>query len=251
MACAFLSKPELLYSLLDQETLKYIHEKHPGLWEVAVQLAAAVHEERPTKSSASNTEEGEVPNPFAYNLDEMSDEEEEDEDMETGAPAQGRAGGARRSLGDGITADQLASAIASAQSALGMASTANPVASGSSGGMGGMTGFTSSRPPTSAAPESSQGSASSSRMITQNQLAEALRLACGGAFGATPGSSSTPAATSTAPPANFDTQMATMRDFGIVDERLATRALQIMGGDVQAAIDLIYSGWSGEDDSAN
>ena len=30
MACAFLTRPELLYSLLDQDTLKYVHERHPG-----------------------------------------------------------------------------------------------------------------------------------------------------------------------------------------------------------------------------
>lgn len=226
---------------MDQETLKYVHEKHPGLWEVAYQLAAAVHEERPTKSSAT-AEEGEIPNPFAYNLDEMSDEDDEDEDMETGAPAGGQARGARRSIGEGITADQLASALANARSTLGMAA-ANP---GPSGSMGGMTGFTIRQPTSSAAAsESSRPSASG---ITQNQLAEALRLACGGAFGATPGSN-TPA--TPAPPPNYDSQLATMRELGIVDERLATRALQIMGGDVQAAIDLIYSGWSGEDDSAN
>ena len=47
-----------------------------------------------------------------------------------------------------ITADQFASALAAAQSALGDASGTSP------GGMGGMTGFTSQRPPTSAASNS-------------------------------------------------------------------------------------------------
>ena len=41
------------------------------------------------------------------------------------------------------------------------------------------------------------------------------------------------------------------RELGITDTALARRALQIMGGDVQAAIDLIYSGWNGEGDSVN
>ena len=41
------------------------------------------------------------------------------------------------------------------------------------------------------------------------------------------------------------------RELGITDTALAKRALQIMGGDVQAAIDLIYSGWNGEGDSVN
>jgi len=36
---------------------------------------------------------------------------------------------------------------------------------------------------------------------------------------------------------------------GIVDEGLALQALQIMGGDLQAAVDLIFSGWEGGDDA--
>ena len=59
-----------------------------------------------------------------------------------------------------------------------------------------------------------------------------------------------------------------MREMGIVDEGLALRALQIMGGDLQvpkflpliyylkyfdgllqAAVDLIFSGWEGEDEA--
>lgn len=121
VACAFLSKPELLYSLLDQDTLKFVHERHPGLWEAAYQLAAAVHEEKPTPKSNATPEEAEVANPFAYNLDEMSDEDDEGEDMETGEVPRGPRRG-RRSIGEAapITADQLASAIANAQSVLGM-----------------------------------------------------------------------------------------------------------------------------------
>ena len=38
-----------------------------------------------------------------------------------------------------------------------------------------------------------------------------------------------------------------MREMGIVDEGLALQALQIMGGDLQAAVDLIFSGWEGGD----
>ena len=41
--------------------------------------------------------------------------------------------------------------------------------------------------------------------------------------------------------------LSTMRELGITDQNLASRALEIMGGDVQAAIDLIYSGWNGEE----
>jgi len=267
VACAFLTRPELLYSLLDQDTLKYVHERHPGLCEAAYQLAAAVHEEKPTAKTGAGSEE--VPAPFLYNLDEMSDDDDEGEDMETGEINRQPRGGARGSLGGGnpITADQLASAIASAQSVLGMAPPPP------SPGMGGMTGFTSNRPPTSAASGSAGTASTSGSMgnfsmpsvsnsssapraagpnpfasgfgITQNDLAQALALAGVGNAFQPPPSTMNPGNTGSNPPAgpNYTSQLATMREVGIMDERLATRALEVMGGDVQAAIDLIYSGW--------
>ena len=77
---AFLSKPELIYSLLDPDTLKYIYEKHPSICEAANQLCAAIHEE---KSSAKGSGE-ETLAPFAFNMDEDSDDDDEAEDMDTG-----------------------------------------------------------------------------------------------------------------------------------------------------------------------
>jgi len=258
VACAFLTRPELLYSLLDQDTLKYVHERHPGLCEAAYQLAAAVHEEKNPKVDAD------APTPFSFNMDEMSDDDD-DEDMETGEVSRQRPGG-RGSFGESapITADQLASAIASAQNALGMPTPSSP-------GMGGMTGFTSSRPPTSAAggastsssfgnftmPSASNSSGpsrgtgggsnpSGGFAITQNDLAQALALAgVGNMFQAPPSmASATPGSN---PGPNYDSQLATMREMGITDETMARRALEVMQGDVQAAIDLIYSGWEGAD----
>ena len=40
-----------------------------------------------------------------------------------------------------------------------------------------------------------------------------------------------------------------MKEMGIMDEGLAIQALQIMGGDLQAAVDLIFSGWEGGDEA--
>ena len=40
-----------------------------------------------------------------------------------------------------------------------------------------------------------------------------------------------------------------MKEMGIIDEGLALQALQIMGGDLQAAVDLIFSGWEGGDEA--
>ena len=125
-----MTKPELLHSLLDHNTLKYVYERHPGLIDAVSQLAIAVHEE---KTKASNKEqnqtEAEVSNPFSYNLDEMS-EDDDDEDMETGESRHR----SRRSIG-GITQDQLAAALRNAQSQM----------MGSGGGMSHIVGDTIKR----------------------------------------------------------------------------------------------------------
>ena len=106
--------------------------------------------------------------------------------------------------------------------------------------------------------------------ITQDQLNAALAIALGESLRGTPPPASRPEPNIIRTPqprpiqeiqgaqqlnvqqrANFESQLATMRELGITDMNMATRALQMMGGDVQAAIDLIYSGWNGEGDSAN
>ena len=50
---------------------------------------------------------------------------------------------------------------------------------------------------------------------------------------------------------NWESELAKMREMGISDETLAKKALTLMGGDIQAAIELIFSGWDGMDDSSN
>ncbi len=272
IAIAFLSKPELLYSLLDPETLKYVHKNHPALIEAASQIAGSVHEERPSPSTSGGRGGEDPPPPFAYNLDEMDDdddeEEDEHEDMDTSGPRQG--GGQRRSVTAPITQDQLQAAIAAAQNTLGM---------GGGGGMGGMTGMThhatgnQSRgpaaaanplrlPPMGAGSSSRSGASTSSASapsaagfgITQDQLAAALAFAVGGGasgggnpFTGVPQTSAAPAP----PPPNMEENISRMLELGITDRNLASRALTVMGGDVQAAVDLIFSGWKGDDEAAN
>merc|ERR1712029_376640 len=140
-------------------------------------------------------EESEAPNPFAYNLDEMSDDD--DEEMETGEVQRG----ARRSIGEGnpITADQLALALRSAQNALGI----QPSASTSA--MGGMTGFTTARPqplqmPNASemmsGPSTSRSTPGSSTVITQADLAASLAMAI------SPQAAAASASASRGPPSN-------------------------------------------------
>ena len=51
VACAFLTKPELMLSLQHPDTFKYVAEKHPGLIEVANNLSAIVLESGASKDS--------------------------------------------------------------------------------------------------------------------------------------------------------------------------------------------------------
>jgi len=46
---------------------------------------------------------------------------------------------------------------------------------------------------------------------------------------------------------SLEASLRTMREMGITDEELAKKALKVMGGDLQAAVDLILSGWLGEE----
>ncbi len=76
-----------------------------------------------------------------------------------------------------------------------------------------------------------------------------MQTALMGLTGGSPAGQPQPAdaAAQPAPPQpDLSSQLATMRDMGIVDEGLARQALTVMGGDIQAAIELIFSGWLGE-----
>ncbi|TRY62738.1 hypothetical protein TCAL_00811 [Tigriopus californicus] len=253
MALAFLNKPEMLMMLLKPEILQRVAQEHPSLHEAMVNLAAAVHEERPSKSSQLDGES--LPTPFSYHLDDMSDVDD-DEDMEEdgfGSDLQ------RNRSFSAITPNQLAAAIAAAQNSAG-ASTGNTTA-GALGGLlpnslgvestpGSSTGSSmpsSSRPtPSSPAITSDsfrqaleQAMAASGQVLSQNQSSSSLNAA------------SEPMEASDYGPEQIEKDVATMRELGIVDEGLAQKALKLMGGDLQAAIDLVFSGWLGEDDAAS
>jgi len=245
VACAFLSKPELMLSLLHPQTFKYVAEKHPGLIEVANNLAALILETKASeKDSEPSAAAAAAPNPFAYHLDEMSDDEDYEEmDMEP------QPGGSMQPGFQPISAEQLRAALSAA------------TAGGAQGLFGGVTGMGPAAPAPSMPPSVSN---SQSPAITQDQLAAALAAATGSgppasslnpfSFGGAAASQQPATAAAEAggaPSKSWDEEVAKMKEMGIVDEGLARKALQIMGGDLQAAIELIFSGWDGMDDSTN
>jgi len=240
-AQAFLTRPELLIHLLDPETLKKVGEAHPSLCEAANNLAAAVHEEQVSGSTPSQPQETQG---GSYFLDEMSDEEMEEDD--------GPAGVQRARSFSAITPEQLAAALANA--------------SGSNGGGNPFLGVTGMGPaalgasraattpntrPTSAA--TTPGARVTMDMF-QAAMQQAMGLASQGAASPSMGGPPPPAQPMQQGGGEEDmaAQVARMREMGIVaDEGVAVRALQVMGGDLQAAVDLLLSGWLGDDESAN
>ena len=287
IACGFLSKPELLLSLLDPDTYKYVYEKHPGLAEAAYQLAATVHEEKPSTSSGNDGESSGYANPLSYHLDEMSDDDDEDEDMDV-SQGSSNMGNLRNNSFSAITPDQLQAALSNALPALGgmtgmglMGGLAAPQASSNNPGTSrtGLSGGWSI--PTNPSSSDSSNIPTPSPRITQDALAAALAQFTSGSLSSPSTGASNPgipnlffsptAQQSTSanpglslgnpPPhqtsepqanTNTDSQIATIREItGIDNNELAARALQLMENDVQAAIDLILSGWLGQDDSAS
>ena len=131
------------------------------------------------------------------------------------------------------------------------------------GGMTGLLGQSQHRPAaaSSGGPASNPSGSSSSLFsrsnpsssggfITSDQLAAALAAASphfAAAGQQQPQRNPPPSAVA----GSMEANLARMREMGVVDQGLARRALEVMEGDLQAAIDLIFTGWLGEDDSAN
>jgi len=239
VAQAFLTRPELLLHLIEPETLTKVGEEHPSILEAAHNLAAAVHEEQ--SKGAGSKEEERSTGGGSYYLDEMSDEEM-DEDGGAG-PSRGQARARSSNSFNSITPAQLAQALSAA--------------AGGGGGSGGFQGVTGLGPAAARSGGSSAStSASPSARITSDMFQAAMLQAMTGAgmpgMGASQPGIGQPAAVPLAQAesaADFSEQVARMREMGIVDEGLALQALQIMGGDLQAAVDLIFSGWEGGDEA--
>lgn len=242
VAQGFLTRPELLLHLLDPDTLSKVAKSHPSLLEAAKNLCAAVHEEQ---QSAGRV--GEEPGPSSsglgggasYYLDEMSDDEMEGED--------GARGPQRSRSFNAITPAQLAQALAAA-------------AGGGQGGVQPFQGVTGMGPqlgggagqlgPGPSAPQSSASTPGAGR-ITTDMFQQAIQQALMGMGGG--GGPGQPQGQAGGAQGGAEGDLASkvdrMKEMGIVDEGLALQALQIMGGDLQAAVDLIFSGWEGGDDS--
>jgi len=245
VAQAFLTRPELLLHLIEPDTLKKVGEEHPSILEAAHNLAAAVHEEQ-TQGAGNKDEERSTGG--SYYLDEMSDEEME-EDGGAG-PSRSQARARSSNSFNAITPAQLAQALSAAAGGGGSGRGAPQGFQGFQG----VTGLGPAAARSEAGGSSAPSSASPSARITSDMFQAAMLQAMTGMPGMGPvqpgvGQQAAAPRAQAESAADFTEQVARMREMGIVDEGLALRALQIMGGDLQAAVDLIFSGWEGEDEA--
>ncbi|XP_063980200.1 ubiquitin-like protein 7 [Diachasmimorpha longicaudata] len=210
VAIAMLQDPDLMAHFNDTDTVRRAAELHPVLAEAALSIVAAVHEES-HRSAVPGTGPSTLNAPsaaYSYSLDNLSDDEEMAGDSSQSSDSN-----------TAITAAQLAAAL----------SRANPRAA-----------FPLSHS------SSSTSAGSNSGLITTEMFSQAMQQA----FASTPGST-----TSMAPPApaippllpqsgDLQRQLAQMHEIGLQDDATNVMALQFTNGDVQAAIELVFSGFS-------
>lgn len=206
VAIAMIQDPELLVHMSDPDTVRRIAELHPSLVEAANHIAAAVHEEATTvNANTPGTSSG-----YSYSLEALSDDEEMDSSSSDGT-REGQPLSRQQSY-SAITAAQLAAAIANA---------------------------TGSYPT-----QGNSTAANSNSLITSEMFSHAMQQAFANV---TPTSTAAPA--SSEAPESMETQirrmnpqLQQMREMGLTNDVINVQALQATSGDVQAAIDLVFSG---------
>ncbi|XP_063830111.1 ubiquitin-like protein 7 isoform X1 [Ostrinia nubilalis] len=238
---SILHEVELLAALgANVQTMRRGANAHPGLPNALRTLMRLVR----SSSSASGTIDGSVPTSgFAYSLEALSEDEDADEE-ET------EEGAAERNP---ITQEQLAAALQAATEAV----------SGSRSGAGGqdsllrlLAAADDSTRSTEASTPTTTGASRS--MITPEMFSEAISEAitrAGSTRNST--SASTPmdqgsasagsSSTLISREEDFAPQLQHMHEMGLVDDALNVRALLICSGDVNAAINLVFSGAIGDD----
>ncbi|XP_008544306.1 ubiquitin-like protein 7 [Microplitis demolitor] len=238
VAIAMLQDPDLMAYFTHSDTVKRIAELHPVLVEAAQLIAAAVHEEAhnaAASSGPSSSSMNAASTAYSYSLDNLSDDEMAGDSSQSSDSAQHQNGSSRLDAGSNpmaITTAQLAAALARA----------------------GANGRTRIPPPSSSSSSASTGSFSSG-VITTEMFTQAMQqaFAASSASGLPPPlqTSASSTAISTAPSAaippvrsssNLETQLAQMHEIGLRDDTINIQALEFTNGDVQAAIELVFSG---------
>jgi len=252
----------------EEEVIKKLLHEHPALGVAVQNLVSVINEEisKAKKESSNSTNDGPSSgNPLAssYSIDSLSEEED---DNQLGGPSWGTVHQNRP-----ITADQLAMALAMATGsapAPGASSSSAPSSSSTTASSLAGRQQPPQQPPTSlfsqppvmpsppppvfsgmtGAPSSSGQSRLISPTFFQQAIQAALEAtdssdsnssnnAAGALLGAVGAASG---AASSASAGVSDAAVEQLRQMGITDEEVARRALEATGGDIRAALDLIF-----------
>ena len=220
-ALAILLDFDMLSICTEHENILKVLEKHPSLGTAATYLAAQFHEEHTSADIFRRS-----PRP-AYSLDDMTSDDEEPDPNDASS-------GAGPSSGSGLPPDQLARLV---RDAISRANQGIPAPSSSSSS-------TASRSTSTRMPASSPASTTSGPRITPEMLSMAL-----GSVNATPptstpstlSSSTAPPVTSPPAPRDWSAELGRMRELGLLNDAENIRALEASNGNVDAAVELIYS----------
>ncbi|XP_054153133.1 ubiquitin-like protein 7 [Oppia nitens] len=199
---AILQDMDLLATLTEPTNIHKVLAKHPCLLEATLFLAATFHEENIANESTGGPSNLDLlGRPPSYSLDAPIDDDSDDEPMDSQESASNSSATAQR------IADMMLRAYQTSRNR----------------------------------DNQSSNQSNSSGIITQDMLSQALRQS----IQAAPVNESQPSTSTTQSTAQrlrgWATQLQQMRDLGINDDIVAIQALEATNGDVQAAINIIFS----------
>ncbi|XP_071571698.1 ubiquitin-like protein 7 [Temnothorax americanus] len=222
VAIAMLQDPDLMAHFIDVDTVRRIAELHPVLIEAAQNIAAAVHEEAhnaaSSGSSSSSVASSQPTTARSYSMDSMSLEEE-----------------MARDIAHFFATQPVNDSNLRFPNALPAANSQRP-----------------DNPPSSTSESANQPPAEnqSTGVITSQMFMEAMRQAALATNSnpqqpvTSPATSLSPVLPLFSPPINdLQRQLAQMHEMGLQDDTVNIQALQFTNGDVQAAIELVFSGF--------
>lgn len=239
VALSMLHEVELLAALgANIHTMRRGANAHPELPAALRHLTRLVRSRNNTNSSTDN-----IPTSgFAYSLEALS--EDEDADEEEGEETERNP----------ITHEQFTAALQAATDAI--SSTGNRAAGSQDSLLRLLQSAGESSRNNPATTEPGTPTAPVRPLITPEMFTEAISEAMGRTGGrntrGTPMDQSNPASSSQSPVArennqDFSTQLQHMHEMGLLDDALNIRALLICAGDVNAAINLVFSGVIGDE----
>ncbi|XP_014207350.1 ubiquitin-like protein 7 [Copidosoma floridanum] len=240
VAVAILQDPDLMIHFTNVKSIKKIAELHPALLEAAHHIASSVHDEASKFSSSSSANPSSLLNAHnssghSYNL-ESDDEEMAADSSQSSDSTQPSSSTTPSRTNSAVNAQLLAAISRAARSAATEASNTTNSAL--------------------VQPSLSQSNSNSGGVITFEMFYQAMQQAFasnpsvnnpGNSVPAVPQAPTPPVSSNTTPnssaPLNLERQIAIMHEMGLPYDYINIQALQITNGDVQAAIELVLSGF--------